>query len=230
VCARGPSSSRSPPSPKSRGPAANPPTSLNANPSVVHTNPAANTYADSTIGPYEKCSYRRRVPNSDPSPKVTVGPPSPISSTLRRTNRIAYRWKIPRKIPSGDVLAHFTPARNPPTKTGHRLRRGLQPPHPRLWRPGCAQVAPACASEKSTSPPPIGHLEITVDSANLPAVAATPVGGNDDGDRLLDDLFSDRPGGPPRISPRHVSPPRQSLPKAAKSGANASRNTPDPGG
>ena len=154
MCARGPSSSRSPPSPKSRGPAANPPTSLNANPSVVHTNPAANTYADSTIGPYEKCSYRRRVPNSDPSPKVTVGPPSPISSTLRRTNRIAYRWKIPRKIPSGDVLAHFTPARNPPTKTGHRLRRGLQPPHPRLWRPGCAQVAPACASEKSTSPPP----------------------------------------------------------------------------
>ncbi len=50
-------------------------------PLPLNTNPAANSYTDSTISPYETYSYRLRVPNSDPSPEVTVGPP-PVGLSL----------------------------------------------------------------------------------------------------------------------------------------------------
>jgi len=36
--------------------------------------PSLNSYSDSTIAPYENPTYRVRVPLSDPSPEIAVGP------------------------------------------------------------------------------------------------------------------------------------------------------------
>lgn len=50
-------------------------------PLPVNTNPSSNSYTDSTIAPYESYAYRVRVPNSDPSPEIIVGPP-PVGLSL----------------------------------------------------------------------------------------------------------------------------------------------------